>query len=61
MTVRKEGEGRLYYDTMLSYEPAQMSGDSIYAGIEIHREYSVEHDGKWVVAQSPCSSGPAIW
>ncbi len=53
VTVRKEGEGRLYYDTMLSYEPAQVSGDSINAGIEIHREYSVERDGKWVLAQNP--------
>jgi alpha-2-macroglobulin len=53
VTVRKEGEGRLYYDTMLSYEPAQMSGDSINAGIEIQREYSVERDGKWVLAQNP--------
>ena len=53
VTVRKEGEGRLYYDTVLSYEPAQMSGDSIDDGIEIHREYSVERDGKWVVAQNP--------
>ena len=51
--VRREGEGRLYYDTVLSYEPAQMSGDSINAGIEIHREYSVERDGKWVLAQNP--------
>jgi uncharacterized protein YfaS (alpha-2-macroglobulin family) len=53
VTVRREGEGRLYYDTVLSYEPAQMSGDSINAGIEIHREYSVERDGKWVLGQNP--------
>ena len=51
--MRKEGEGRLYYDTVLSYEPAQMNGDSINAGIEIHREYSVERDGKWVLGQNP--------
>ncbi len=53
VTVRKEGEGRLHYDTMLSYEPARISGDSINAGMEIHREYSVERDGKWVLAQNP--------
>ena len=51
--VRREGDGRLYYDTVLSYEPAQMSGDSINAGIEIHREYSVERDGKWVLGKNP--------
>jgi len=53
VTLTKEGEGRLYYDKMLSYEPLLMSSDSINAGIEIHREYSVERDGKWVLAQSP--------
>ena len=53
VTLRKEGEGRLYYDTTVSYEPARMNGDSINAGIEIHREYSVERDGKWVLAQNP--------
>jgi hypothetical protein len=51
--VRREGEGRLYYDTVLSCEPAGMSPDAVNAGIEIHREYSVERDGKWVMAQSP--------
>jgi hypothetical protein len=53
VTLRKEGEGRLYYDTILSYEPSRMSSESTNAGIEIHREYSVERDGKWVLAQSP--------
>jgi alpha-2-macroglobulin len=53
VALRKEGEGRLYFETVLSYEPARMSGDSINAGIEIHREYSVERDGKWVLAQNP--------
>jgi uncharacterized protein YfaS (alpha-2-macroglobulin family) len=53
VTLRKEGEGRLYYDTTLSYEPGRMNSDSINAGIEIHREYSVERDGKWVLAPNP--------
>ncbi|MGO9687504.1 MAG: alpha-2-macroglobulin family protein [Syntrophobacteraceae bacterium] len=53
VTVRKEGEGRLYYDTSLTYEPAGMNGDSVNAGIEIHREYSIERDGKWVLAKNP--------
>jgi hypothetical protein len=51
--VRREGEGRLYYDTVLSYEPDRMSGEEINAGIEVHREYSVERDGKWDLAQNP--------
>ncbi|HYA43599.1 MAG TPA: MG2 domain-containing protein [Syntrophobacteraceae bacterium] len=53
VTVRREGEGRLYYDTVLAYEPAETSSDLINAGIEIHREYSVERDGKWAPAKNP--------
>jgi uncharacterized protein YfaS (alpha-2-macroglobulin family) len=53
VTLRKEGEGRLYYDTTLSYEPVGTSSDSINSGIEIHREYSIERNGKWVLAQNP--------
>jgi alpha-2-macroglobulin len=53
VTVRREGEGRLYYDTVLSYDPVRMSEDSVNAGIEIHRQYSVERDGKWVLGQNP--------
>ena len=51
--VHREGEGRLYYDMVLSYDPAQTSSDSVNGGIEIHREYSVERNGKWVLAKSP--------
>jgi hypothetical protein len=53
LSVRKKGDGRLYYDTVLSYEPAEAGSDSINAGIEVHREYSIEHDGKWALVQSP--------
>ena len=53
VALRKEGEGRLYYDTMLTYEPIRGNSNSVDAGIEIHREYSVERDGKWVLAQNP--------
>jgi hypothetical protein len=53
VTLRKEGDGRLYYDTIVSYEPAKMNSESINAGIEIHREYSVKRDGKWVLAPNP--------
>ncbi len=53
VTVGREGQGRLYYDTLLSWEPVRMSPESVNAGIEIHRQYSVERDGKWVLATSP--------
>ncbi len=52
VTVRKEGDGRLYYSTRFSYAPIESSADEVNAGIEIHREYSVERDGKWVLLQN---------
>ena len=53
VSVGKEGDGRLYYATKFAYTPAVLSEDSVNAGIEIHREYSVERDGKWVLLQTP--------
>ncbi|MDR3568143.1 MAG: MG2 domain-containing protein [Syntrophobacteraceae bacterium] len=58
VTFHREGVGRLYYDTALSYEPVEMSPKSIDAGIEIHRQYSVERDGKWVLAANPIEVKP---
>lgn len=49
--IQKEGEGRLYYETRLSYSPEQIGTEAVNAGIEIHREYSVERNGKWVLLQ----------
>ena len=51
--MRKEGEGRLYYEVDLSYTPAQLPADSVNAGIEIHREYSIEREGKWELLKNP--------
>ena len=53
VTVRREGQGRLYYSTSLSYDPVEMNPESINAGMEVHRQYSVERDGKWVLAGNP--------
>ncbi len=50
--VRKQGEGRLYYSRRLSYTPAGPV-EPVNAGIEIHREYSVQRDGRWVLLENP--------
>ncbi len=50
--VRKQGEGRLYYSRRLSYTPAGPV-EPVNAGIEIHREYSVQRDGRWVLLGNP--------
>ena len=45
--IEREGQGRLYYSTRLSYALAQLKTEPINAGMEIHREYSRERNGKW--------------
>jgi uncharacterized protein YfaS (alpha-2-macroglobulin family) len=45
--LNRQGPGRLYYSARLSYAPQTLKTESINAGIEIHREYSLERDGNW--------------
>ena len=47
ITVDREGQGRLYYSARLAYAPQALKSDPINAGIEIHREYSLERNGRW--------------
>ncbi len=53
LSITREGQGRLYYATQLSYAPLAESAESINAGIEIRREYSVERDGQWQLLADP--------
>ncbi|MCP4627480.1 MAG: large extracellular alpha-helical protein [bacterium] len=45
--ISRQGQGRLYYGVSLSYAPQLLKAESINAGIEIHREYSLERNGSW--------------
>ncbi|HUD53501.1 alpha-2-macroglobulin family protein [Parvibaculum sp.] len=49
VAIKREGEGRLYYATRLSYAPTDAAASAVNSGIEVRREYSVERDGKWVL------------
>jgi uncharacterized protein YfaS (alpha-2-macroglobulin family) len=51
--LERVGQGRLYYSTRLSYAPRTLKADPVNAGIEIHREYSLQRSGKWEILQSP--------
>ncbi len=57
--IQRSGQGRLYYGVNLRYETAPspaasgMDTQTVNAGIEVHREYSVEREGKWVLLNSP--------
>jgi alpha-2-macroglobulin len=53
--ISREGTGRLYYSTRLTYAlPLELSQPAS-AGIEVHREYSVERDGKWQLLAAPAA------
>ena len=51
--LKKEGEGRLYYAARLAYSPAKLPDAAVNAGIEVHREYSVKRQGKWLLLRQP--------
>jgi uncharacterized protein YfaS (alpha-2-macroglobulin family) len=51
--LEREGQGRLYYSARLAYAPKVLQTDPVNAGIEIHREYSLERDGRWELLKSP--------
>ncbi len=48
----RNGRGRLYYRTGLSYTATAEAGPA-NAGIEVHREYSVERDGARLLLKNP--------
>ena len=51
--ISRGGTGRLYYSTRLTYAlPLELSKPA-NAGIEVHREYSVEREGKWQLLEAP--------
>ena len=53
MHIDREGSGRLYYATRLTYSLNDQAAKETNAGIEVHREYSVQRAGKWQLLASP--------
>ncbi|OIO71840.1 MAG: hypothetical protein AUJ56_03105 [Zetaproteobacteria bacterium CG1_02_49_23] len=51
--LHKQGEGRYYYATRLSFSPKELKKHGINAGIEARREYHVQRDSGWVRLTSP--------
>lgn len=49
VTLAREGAGRLYYAVRLRYAPSDDSAQAVNSGIEMRRELSVFHDGKWTL------------
>jgi uncharacterized protein YfaS (alpha-2-macroglobulin family) len=55
LRIEPSGAGRLYYATRLSYSPTDRAAKETNAGIEVHREYSVQRAGRWEMLESPVS------
>jgi uncharacterized protein YfaS (alpha-2-macroglobulin family) len=53
LTIEREGAGRLYYSARMSYSPTDDAAIEVNAGIDLHREYSVQRDGEWVLLTNP--------
>ena len=53
--IDREGTGRLYYSTRLSYSLTEQAATETNAGMEVHREYSVQREGRWQLLASPMS------
>lgn len=53
LTLKRDGQGRVYYAARLHYAPKVLPTTPINAGMTIHREYSVERHGEWVHLQNP--------
>src|SRR5262249_2160122 len=51
--IDRTGTGRLYYATRLSYSLTGQASTETNAGIEVHREYSVQRDGRWQLLAPP--------
>jgi uncharacterized protein YfaS (alpha-2-macroglobulin family) len=53
LRLDRTGQGRLYYSVRLVYARQTMPTDPVNAGIEIHREYSLERNGQWKLLPNP--------
>lgn len=51
--IDRKGTGRLYYATRLSYSLTDQASTETNAGIEVHREYSVQRAGRWQLLALP--------
>jgi uncharacterized protein YfaS (alpha-2-macroglobulin family) len=53
LMLKRQGQGRVYYAARLHYAPKTLPTTPLNAGMTIHREYSIEREGEWVLLQSP--------
>ena len=59
VSINSQGQGRIYYNTQVSFARKDMGKESVNSGMEITREYSVMRQGKWQLLKSPMKIKPA--
>lgn len=53
ISIDRNGSGRLYYTTRLSYAPLAGFDTPTNAGIDVRREYRVQRNNAWVLLHNP--------
>jgi alpha-2-macroglobulin len=53
LTIERAGAGRLYYAARMRFASTEPVTTAVNAGVTIHREYSVQRDGEWVLLADP--------
>ncbi len=53
LRIERQGTGRIYYATQLSFASRAALANEVNAGMEVHREYSVQRDGVWRLLGTP--------
>ena len=52
LVINKNGPGSLYYTAAVTYVSGERSTHPVNAGMEIHKEISVERNGEWILLTS---------
>ncbi len=52
LVINKNGPGSLYYTAAVTYVSGERSTQPVNAGMEIHKEISVERNGEWILLTS---------
>jgi uncharacterized protein YfaS (alpha-2-macroglobulin family) len=55
LTVERSGAGRLYYSARMTYAPTDDAAFEKNAGVDLHKEMSVQRNGQWVLLTSPAT------
>ncbi len=53
LRIERQGTGRVYFATHLSFAPSDALANEVNAGMEVHREYSVQRNGVWQLLSTP--------